>query len=55
MQGTKVFWQLIGKLTTEQQFEQETDKSQRIGVGPSPEFRDRGIMQILFSPGIHDH
>ena len=47
MQGTKVFWQLIGKLTAEG-FEQEVDKSHKIGPDRGPEFRDGGIMQILF-------
>ena len=31
MQGTKVFWQLLFKLTTNDSFELEVDKSQKAG------------------------
>jgi hypothetical protein len=53
MQGTKVFWQFLGKLASNESLDNlEVDKSQIMGANTTNsvaiEIRDRGLMQILF-------
>ena len=53
MQGTKVFWQLMSKLITNENLDNiEVDKSQTMGENTASnvaiEIRDGGLMQVLF-------